>query len=204
MKFSSVKENNFISSIVCTVLVGILSILYSRFRRYRAIQALKKQYGCKEATKYHHEDKVMGSDMVRERTKAMTEGRFFRLYSEQFKEYGKTFEEIWRGKPLINTIDPVNVQKMAAIAFEDYGKDPERSIAQAPFLGPSIFDDGPTWKHARALVKPIFSRAEMSDMEHMESYFDRFMALLPDDGSMVDMQPLLHRLVSQTQSIVGN
>jgi hypothetical protein len=46
------------------------------------------------------------------------------------------------------------------------------------------------------MIKPIFTRAELSDIDHLASFANRFMALLPDDGSMVDVQPLLRRLVS--------
>jgi cytochrome P450 monooxygenase len=82
------------------------------------------------------------------------------------KRYGKTFEEIWRGNPLINTIEPANIQKIATLAFEDYSKDHQKVIAQAPLLGPSVFSDGPIWKYARSKIKPIFARAELSDMDH--------------------------------------
>lgn len=92
--------------------------------------------------------------------------------------------------------EPLNIQQVAALAFEDYGKDPERLTAQAPLFGPSIFSDGPIWKHARAIVKPIFARAEISDIDHLACFVDRFMEFIPDDGRMLDVQPLLHRLVS--------
>jgi hypothetical protein len=86
---------------------------------------------------------------------------------------------------------------VAALAFEDDGKGPERLQAQSPFFGPSIFsDDGSIWKQARAMVKPIFAKAELSDIDHLASFADRFMELLPDHGRMVDVQPLLGRLLS--------
>jgi cytochrome P450 monooxygenase len=184
-----------VAIIISTVVAVALSILYPRWRRDAEIRAIKKRHGCKDPAKYPHEDKVLGSDMVRLRAEAMKDGRFFKLYESQFEQYGRTFEEIWRGKALINTTEPANVQQVAALSFEDYGKDPERLKAQSPFFGPSIFSDGPIWKHARAMVKPIFARAEISDIDHLASFADRFMELLPHNGSMVDVQPLLHRLV---------
>ena len=124
------------------------------------------------------------------------ERRFLKLYESQFELYDKTFEENLKGKKLINTTEPVNVQQVAALAVEDYGKDPERLQAQSPFFGPRIFSDGLTWKQARAMVKPIFAKAKLSDIDHLASFADRFVELLPDNGSMVDVQPLLGRLVS--------
>jgi len=197
MEAMFLKRDRAIAFLVCAVLTVALGILYPKWRRNAKIRSLKQQHGCKEPRKYPHKDPVWGSDMVEERKKAMKEGRFFKLYDTQFELYGRTFEEIWRGKPLINTIEPANVQKVAALAHEDYGKDPERLMAQAPFMGPSILSQhGPAWKRARTLVTPIFARAELSDIDHLASYTDRFMELLPNDGSMVDIQPLVRRLVS--------
>ena len=181
---------------IAIVLLIAVSVLVSRWRRQTEIRALKQQHRCKEPAKYPHTDRVMGSDMIRLRAEAMKDGRFLTLYDEQFARYGKTFEEIWRGKPLINTIEPANIQQVAALGFEDYAKDLERLQAMAPFMGPSIFSNGPIWKVARTMVKPIFSRAELSDIDHLASFTDRFMELLPSDGSVVDVQPLLNRLVS--------
>lgn len=147
-----------------------------------------------------HAESTVLTDRVRIRAQALKEGRFFKLYATQFEEYGKTWEEIWRGKPLINTIEPANVQKIAALGFEDFGKDPERAIAQSPFLGPGIASDGTVWKHAREMVKPIFSRAEISDIDHFTSFADKFMDLLPNHGRMIDVQPLIRRLVSLLHS----
>ncbi|CAG8948808.1 hypothetical protein HYFRA_00001931 [Hymenoscyphus fraxineus] len=195
MESLTLSSNRLLRLLVCSLLIVITSIFYPKWRRYTKIRTLKRQHNCKEPAKYPHEDRVLGSDMDRARAQAMKDGRYFRLYGEQFEKYGKTFEEIWRGKPLINTIEPANVQKVAALSFQDYGKDPERAVAQAPLFGPSIlFSDGPFWKHSRDMIKPIFSRGEISDIDHLASFVDRFMNLLPDDGGMVDVQPLLRRL----------
>ncbi|KAI9743767.1 MAG: hypothetical protein M1818_002500 [Claussenomyces sp. TS43310] len=102
---------------------------------------------------------------------------------------------IWRGKRLVNAIEPANVQQVAALAFEDYGKDLRGSKAEAPFFDLSIFSDGLIQKHARAMAKPIFARAEMSNIDHLAAFASRFMELLPYDGSILDEQHLLYQLV---------
>ncbi|TVY88548.1 Cytochrome P450 monooxygenase [Lachnellula willkommii] len=166
------KANGFLISALLAI---AFAVLYPKWRRHSEILATKHKFGCKEVIKYRHKDKL-GSDL---------------LYATQFEEHGKTWEESWRGKPLINTIEPANIQKVAAVGFEDFGKDPERAVAQFPFLGPGIAaSDGPAWKHARDMIKPIFTRAEVSDVDHFTSFANRFMALLPNDGSPLDVQPL--------------
>ncbi|TVY12993.1 Cytochrome P450 monooxygenase lepH [Lachnellula arida] len=175
------KANGFLISALLAI---AFAVLYPRWRRHSEILATKHKFGCKEVTKYRHKDK-WGSDLVRLRAQAMKENRVFELYATQFDEYGKTWEESWRGKPLINTIEPANIQKVAAVG----------AAAQFPFLGPGIAaSDGPAWKHARNMIKPIFSRAEVSDVDHFTSFANRFMALLPNDGSPLDVQPLVRRL----------
>lgn len=199
MEVIFLKRDNAIAFLISVALTAVLGVLYPKWRRNAKIRTLKQKHACKEPNKYPHIDRVWGSDMVEARKTAIKEGRFFKLYDTQFEKYGKTFEEIWRGKPLINTIEPMNVQKVAALAHEDYGKDPERLMAQAPFMGPSILSHhGPVWKRVRTIVTPIFARAELSDIDHLASYADRFMELLPTDGSMFDVQPLMRRLVSMS------
>lgn len=184
-----------------TVFVAAFVFLYSTWRRQAKILALKQRHECDDPPKYPHQDRIWGSDLARIRANAMKDGRLFKLYMSQFERYGKTFEEKWKGRTLINTIDPVNIKQITAIACDDYCKDPGRVKAQWPFLGPSIFSDGLLWKRSRALVKPAFSRAEVSDMDHLASFTDRFMELIPADGREVDMQPLLHRLVSSFRDV---
>ena len=181
------------------LLIAFLSIVitfaYRWLRRYIEIRSFKKQHGCFDPPQYPHRDRIWGSDLVRERAKALKEGRYFKLYESQFESYGRTFEEFCRRQKTINTIEPVNIQHVLALACDDYIKDPARTKAMAPFMGPSVFSDGPIWKPSRALVKPIFARAELSDMDHLAVFADRFMELLPKDGGTVDVQPLLHKLV---------
>ena len=65
------------------------------------------------------------------------------------------------------------------------------------FMGRGIYTtDGPFWEHSRALVKPIFTRAQFADLETLEHYLKQMMDLIPGDGSSVDILPLLSKLVS--------
>ena len=189
------KGDRSITFLVCTVLVVALDVLHPGWRGTERSKQSFSDTAVRTPLNTPHQHR-WGSDMLQLRKEAMKEGRFLKLYESQFELYDKTFEENLRGKKLINTTEPVNVQQVAALAVEDYGKDPERLQAQSPFFGPRIFSNGPTWKQARAMVKPIFAKAELSDIDHLASFADRFMELLPDDGSMVDVQPLLGRLVS--------
>ncbi len=119
-----------------------------------------------------------------------------KLYERHFEIYGKTFEEQFFGTKIINTMEPANIQQVTALAFQDWGKSPSRNRSWGPFLGKGIFtEDGPVWKHSRQLIKPTFARSEISDVDSLDGYVDRFIELIPRDESMIDIQPLLHKLV---------
>ena len=63
-------------------------------------------------------------------------------------------------------------------------------------MGRGIFTtDRPFWEHSRALVKPIFTRAQFADLETLEHHLKQMMDLIPGDGSSVDILPLLSKVV---------
>ncbi|CAD6593970.1 MAG: hypothetical protein ASARMPREDX12_007883 [Alectoria sarmentosa] len=134
--------------------------------------------------------------MLQSRMAAIKAGRYNRLYLEQYQNYGKTWEENLAGTKVINSMEPTNFQQVASISFQDYGKLAMRNKALSPFLGNGIFSqDGASWKHSRDLIKPLFTRAELSDIDSFQIHVNRFLNLIPRDGSTVDLHPLLLKLV---------
>lgn len=99
---------------------------------------------------------------------------------------------------MVNTMDAVNHQYIHALGFEDFGKPNQRMSIAAPILGNGIFvAEGEHWKYSRGMIKPIFARAELENMEMMEKHVDRFMDLLPRDSGTFDIQPMLKKMVSE-------
>ena len=119
---------------------------------------------------------------------------FFRLYEQQFAQLGKTWDETLRGQTTINTIEPLNLQAVLAKDFYSFGIPQNRSGAMRMLFGKSIINtEGAEWKHSRALIKPTFTKAELSDVTQFDTFVERFFELLPE-GEAFDIQPLLHRL----------
>ena len=125
----------------------------------------------------------------------MKQGRLMLLYEEQFATYGKTFEENFLGRPVINTMHSENIQLVATASFDDFRRNPGSKTVGWPFMGKGLTTtDGADWKYSRNLVKPIFARSELSDIEGLSGYVDRMIDRIPR-GSF-DIQPLLHKMVS--------
>jgi cytochrome P450 len=82
-----------------------------------------------------------------------------------------------------------------SLEHEKFGVSPVRGPAIA-MTGPGITThDGKVWAHARAMIRPAFMRSQIADREMFDVHFERFLALLPKEGTAVDLKPLFSRLV---------
>ena len=176
---------------VSLILLAFVSLrcVYTAWRRRQTA----RQLGCEPVNKYPHY-LPWGLDLFRERSKAIREGRYRTLCLEQFQEYGPTWLEDTMAGPVINTMEPENARTVKSAKFHHWSKNKHRK--QSPFLGSGLFSqDGEEWKRSKALVMPLFQRAELSDVERFATYANRLFPLLPTDGSTVDLQPLFEKLV---------
>jgi len=81
--------------------------------------------------------------------------------------------------------------------FEKFGLQPIRYEDGKGFFGNGMLvTDGYQWKRSRALIRPTFDIAHIANLGRLQSHVDRFMGLLPRDGSTIDLFPLLKRLAS--------
>lgn len=96
---------------------------------------------------------------------------------------------------LLITRDPENVKAMFSTQSSEYDISTTRSNAFMPLLGEGIFTStGAQWKHSRALVRPQFSKEEISNLDLVDRHVQTLLQTLEvsHDGwtSTVDLQPL--------------
>jgi len=60
--------------------------------------------------------------------------------------------------------------------------------------------DGHLWEHSRGLLRPAFSRKEISDLPSLEVHVKNLLAKIPGDGSTVDLRPLFTRMALDASS----
>ena len=192
-----------LNTLLAIIALALVRYLYRRRVESQVFSAAVLEYGCQEPHKYPHR-LPYGIDVLRARLAAIKAGRYNRLYLEHFQKMGKTWEENLAGTKVINTMEAANFQQVAALSFQDYGKLATRNKALSPLLGDGIFSqDGASWKHSRDLIKPLFTRAELSDIDSLKVHVDHFLDLIPRDGSSVDLQPLLLKMVRQSQLVTS-
>ena len=174
--------------VVYHVGAGVLDwISYTRNRRLR---------GCQEAPRYPHKDPFFGLDLLIKDTKEHTKCVYLAEIMRQYAVYGKTHEIRFLNARMIRTMDPRNIQAVLGLNAKDFGLQPLREGLAMPLFDHGInTTDGEAWQHSRSLIKPTFSRVEICNLSSLESHFGRLLDLLPQDGSEVDLQPLISRLV---------
>lgn len=65
------------------------------------------------------------------------------------------------------------------------------------FTGSGVLtNEGIAWRRSRDLIRPLFVRAELSDVMRFERHVDRLMDVLPRDGQTVNLIPWMAKLVS--------
>ncbi|KAL8364988.1 hypothetical protein RB595_004007 [Gaeumannomyces hyphopodioides] len=93
------------------------------------------------------------------------------------------------------TREPEHVKAMLTGKFSDFGKGPKFHEVWSPFLGDSIFTtDGPLWHDSRALIRPMFVRDRVRDLDIFDRWTNVLLSKLPAPGETVDMMDLFYRM----------
>lgn len=199
------------STLECLVASAIMTLLlYSCLvtGTHLRHQKVARDHGCKPPPSISQRDPIFGIDIVLQLFRALLKNSRNMSIVKLFAEYGHTFQvRSWRSS-MAYTIEPQNLQTIFSTDFASWGVQPIRLFAFEPFVGKGIMcTDGETWKGFRNLIKPTFARTQIADL-HLTAYaahVDKFLDLIPRDGSAVDLQPLFGRLAldSSTEFLFG-
>lgn len=186
-------------SILVTWVAGLLMSWYLlRMAGIRlAYRRAMLENGCSTPKKYPHKEPFLGLDMFLVFAKAMQSGQLLPKVESLFTEYGKTFVSNAWGRTVLNTMDSQVIQSILTVESKKFGVAPDRTEALAPLMKDGIFTaDGEAWTKSRALAKQIFSGVRQTTIPALEPHVNHLLNLIPRDGSTVDLQPLLKRMVS--------
>ncbi|KAG8406097.1 hypothetical protein J3458_021428 [Metarhizium acridum] len=96
---------------------------------------------------------------------------------------------------VIITRDPEHIKTVLTSKLTQYGKGELVHTAASPFLGDSIFTtDGQLWQKSRALIRPMFTRERVRDIEIFSQWTDVLISKLPASGKTVDICDLFYRM----------
>ena len=97
---------------------------------------------------------------------------FLECTKKQFDSIGAlTFQTSVLGATTIVTADEKNIQAILVTQFQDFDIGQVRRANFFPLLGNGIFtqDDNP-WRHSPAMMRPQFSRDQVSDLDLEERH----------------------------------
>ncbi len=161
-----------------------------------------KRYKCSRPKKYGHKDPFFRLDLYRKTIASRAKGDDKNTLQSFFERYGKTFEAYIFGATIIYTSEVENIQAVNTIGFENFGVEGIRKQANASWIGDGVFVfDGEIRKYARKVLLPILARRQIADLRGFEVRLERMMDFVLGIGMMVDLKPLLRRLVSNFRTL---
>lgn len=166
----------------------------SRLGRWHTSKRFEQKHGTKPPVELIEVAPPQGGSFYREPMRAFQEHRYLELIKRRHEAGGYTFQSQTLGSRVISTSEPENIKAILATNFEDYSVG-FRQAALGPLLGKGIFTtDSMEWEVSRALVRPNFVKAQISEMSMFEKHVNELLAHLPKDGTTVDLQDLFFKL----------
>ena len=197
MKYLNLSGNLIFVTIALVFLPSLLHALFRQWTRYR----VSRQLGCQPPPSLPQKDPIFGFDVLKTLMQMVKSHRHNTFLRENFEKYGSTFRYTLFNKSQHCTIDPQNLKAVFSTDFAKWGVQPLRLFPLEPFIGKGIMTvDGKMWEHSRALIKPTFARAQISDFTALEVHVSRLLDLIPTDGSTVNLQPLFRRFGIDTST----
>ncbi|KAL6706942.1 hypothetical protein ACN47E_004892 [Coniothyrium glycines] len=184
------------------VLYGLVAWLVSLIQ----LRAFKCRAGCKPAAQWGQIDPILGFDLFRYFKKNGAERQALEGFTQRFLTTDKrTLSLHMMGQPFIMTCEPENLKAVLALKFNDFSLG-TRVRAMGRLLGYGIFTtDGAHWEHSRALIRPSFTRSQVTDLQCIETHVQNLINKLPEDGELVDLQTLFFNFTidNSTEFLLG-
>jgi cytochrome P450 len=190
-------------SLVCgfSVFYFVASVV---LRKITASQ-FKLLHGCLDCPALPQRERIIGFDLLRAGAAAVKAKNSLECAVNRIESTANTFSNTIVQLNIITTIDPANIQTILAQKFSDYDLG-GRIYAWGPLVGKGVFtSDGPEWAHRRAMIRPNFNKHQVASLGMFERHFGQLLALLPRDGTTIDLQKLFFSMTldSATEFLFG-
>lgn len=166
--------------------------LVGQLRRWLKSRRFARQYGTVPPIQLASVNPGGGS-YYKETMQAFKESRLLELTQRRHEAGGHTFRAQSLGIQVIDTSEPENVKAILATNFDDYCLG-FRQAALGPFIGKGIFTtDAKEWEFSRGLIRPNFTRVQVSDLSIFEKHINQLLNYIPSNKT-VDLQDLFFKL----------
>ncbi|KFY76994.1 hypothetical protein V499_03514 [Pseudogymnoascus sp. VKM F-103] len=187
-------------------LIGLIGYAIVRRVIYSVeTSTFKRLHGCKPPTRLPQLDPILGLDLFKTIKQNAVERKALETNVRRSLTVARTMTINLMGQTFVSTCEPENVKSILATNFDDFVVGPRMS-AMGRLMGRGIFTtDGVHWEHSRALIRPSFTRAQVADLDSIETHVQNLIKKLPEDGGTVDMQHLFFNFTidNATEFLLG-
>ncbi|KAL9073694.1 MAG: hypothetical protein Q9161_002732 [Pseudevernia consocians] len=192
---------SFLLAILALILYKILSSVREKKRQH----AESVRRGCGPCPMLPKKD-LLGITRFRESIRATRAERGPKYIIESLDAEGKhvhTAQVRVLDYDLNVTRDPENARACFSSQSHDFDIGLHRTQSWKPLLGTGIFtSQGEAWKHSRALVRPQFSKEQISDLDlagkHTQQLLDRIVPGVDGWTNSINLQPLFYNFALDT------
>lgn len=180
--------------------VATVLVLAHEFMREFEYKRQAKKLGC--APPYGMMDRPFGLPNIISLLRYNSRNKVLQFFLERLEKY-----DVWTarvqsvGVILMLTVDPENIKTILATNFKDYSLG-DRYQQLFPLLGNGIFTlSGEGWKHSRAMLRPQFSRDQVSQLETLKDHVGTLLDIFrtkSQNGQFFDCQTHFHELTMDT------
>ncbi|KAF2214517.1 hypothetical protein CERZMDRAFT_110816 [Cercospora zeae-maydis SCOH1-5] len=141
-----------------------------------------------------------GLRVVKDGMKALQDHRLLELSSNRFGAIGSNTVHLkFPGGHFYETAEPENLKAMLSSDFRKWELAKSRKDNFRPVMGEGIFiAEGAKWKHSRALLRPMFSRARLEDFTIFEAQAMHLIDAIDRAGGKVDLRDMFFRMTLDT------
>ncbi len=171
-----------------------ISYFVTRLERWFTSRKFLQIHGSELPVKLSKVSPPQGDSFYKETMQVFRQHRLLELIQRRHEAAGYTYQTTTLGSHVINTSEPENIKAILATSFEDYSMG-NRMAAVGPFLGPGVFtNDSEDWEVSRAITRPNFLKAQISNLRLFEKYIQQLIAHIPKDSSTIELQKLFYKL----------
>lgn len=192
--------------LLVSIILPIFYILHQWFLASNNHHNRVSNKACSVPPKYPQKSLLLGLDVLRDLIHALHSQRYLKTIQHAYQRCGNTFSRHILFSSTICTIEPDNIKAVLSTSFKAYGITNVRKDAFGPFLGKNILiSDGAEWTHARAMLRPSFSKTNHGDVEMFEIHVNDFLTAIRRQGPVVDLKDLFLGLTADvtTHSMYG-
>ena len=152
--------------------------------------------GCKAVMRAPSWDIFFGLDLFIEGVNEIKSHVSLAKSQNRFADFKRnTFRVRIFNQRIFITMEPEIVKTILSSKFTSYSIGEGRKKAMIPFMGEGILTtDGEKWQHSRNMIRPSFTRTQISDLDMYETHVQQLIRNIPLDGATIDLQGLFFRL----------